>query len=140
MSRAICNANSRNIQMISKALLVSAAAVGLLLAQPQTASAGVDIDVGVGYPYSPAYPAQYDPDYQTYPSYHNGGYDEDDDYDRISCWQGRRIVRSAGFRNVQTLRCYGDIYRYRAWRRGQQWRVSVDSDTGRIIRARPIYY
>ena len=125
--------------MFSKLLLVSAAASGLLMAQPQKASAGVDVDVNIGtYPY---YPAQYDGGYQSYPSYHHDyDDDEDDDYDRISCWQGRRIVRSAGYRRVQTIKCYGEVYRYRAWRRGHQWRVSVDSDTGRIIRARPLDY
>lgn len=124
--------------MISKVLLVSAAAAGLLLAQPQKASAGVDVDVNLGG--SPYYPAQ---PYPSYPSYHHdGGYDEDEEYDRINCWQGRRIVRSAGYRNVQTQRCYGDIYRYSGWKRGHQWRVSVDADTGRIIRARVVrtYY
>jgi hypothetical protein len=125
--------------MLSKIALVSAAAGGLLLVQPQTASAGVDVDVNIGsYPY---YPVQYEGDYQSYPSYRHD-YDDDDDYDydRISCWEGRRIVRRAGFRGVHTIKCYGEVYRYRAWRRGHQWRVSVDSDTGRIIRARPVDY
>jgi len=126
--------------MFSKIALVSAAAGGLLMAQPQSANAGVDVNVNIGsYPY---YPVQYDGDYQGSPSYHRD-YDDDDDYDnddRISCWEGRRIVRRAGFYRVQTVKCYGEVYRYRAWRRGYQWRVSVDSDSGRIIRARPTEY
>ena len=134
--------------MISNVLLVSAAAAGLLLAQPQNASAGVDVDVSLGgslyYPAQPYYPAQYDyTGYPSYPSYHhNGNYDEDHDYDRINCWEGRRIVRGSGYRNVRTVRCYGDVYRYSGWKRGHQWRVSVDADTGRIIRARIVrtYY
>jgi hypothetical protein len=119
--------------MVSKGLLVSMAAGGLLLAQSQSANAGVDVDFG-----NPYYPAQYDSDY----GYPSNQYDDDydDDYDRISCWEGRRIVRRAGFRDVRSITCYGEIYRYRGWRRGHQWRIAVDSDTGRIIRARPIYY
>jgi hypothetical protein len=124
--------------MISNVLLVSAAAAGLFLAQPHDASAGVDVDVGIGtYPY---YPVQYDyPDAPSYPPYHyDDDEDEYDDYDRISCWEGRRIVRRAGYRNVRTMKCYGKIYRYQGWKRGHQWRVSVDSDTGHLIRARII--
>ena len=126
--------------MIFKALLVSAAVGGVLLAPPQIANAGVDVDLVVS-PYSSYYPVQYDPDYGS-PS-HRRDYDDDyddDDYERISCWEGRRIVRHAGYRGVKTIKCYGEVYRYRGWRRGHQWRVAVDADTGRIIRARPIDY
>jgi hypothetical protein len=107
--------------MVSKFLLVSAAAGGLMLAQPQTANAGMDVNIGIGGFYG-GHPSNY--------------YDHDYDYDRISCWQGRRIVRRAGFHGVQTLRCHGDVFRYSGWKRGQLWRVSVDSDSGRIVRAR----
>lgn len=125
--------------MTSKLLLVSAAASGLLIAQPQTASAGVDVDIDVAVQSKPSsyHPVQYYPD-QGYQSYRD--YDDDDDYDRVSCWEGRRILRYAGYRGVMTIRCYGHVYRYQAWKRGHQWRVSVDADTGRIIRARPIDY
>ena len=130
------------VLMFSKLLLVSVAAGGLLMVQPQKASAGVDVDVNIGgtYPYYPVQYGQYGGDYRSYPSYRYDYDDEDNDYDRISCWEGRRIVSRAGFRGVHTVKCYGDVYRYRAWRRGHQWRVSVDSDTGRIIRARPVEY
>ena len=126
--------------MFSKLLLVSAAASGLMMAQPQTASAGVKVDVDVAVTAYPSYrPVQYDPN-GGYQPYHDYDDDDDDDYDRISCWEGRRIVRHAGYRGVKTIKCYGEVYRYRAWRRGHQWRVSVDADTGRIIRARPVNY
>jgi hypothetical protein len=122
--------------MISKVLLVSAAASGLLLAQPQTASAGTTVEVNIGTnPYY--YPVQYNgyPDYSA-PSYHDDYGDEDDD--QITCSEGRRIVRRAGYRGVRTISCYGDIYRYSGVRGGFVWRVSVDSDTGDIVRARRI--
>lgn len=77
--------------------------------------------------------------------YHGGdypypGYDDDDDYDdeneQISCQEGRQVVRRSGFRRVQPLRCSGDTYRYRAFRRDKIWTVRVDSWSGRIISAR----
>jgi hypothetical protein len=125
--------------MISKLLLVSAAAGGLLLAQPQSANAGVNVDVNVGVS---AYRAQYYPDYPDSDYPRRRHYDDDYDYDRISCWEGRRIVRRAGYREVRTLRCYGNIYRYSGYRRGRLWRIAVESDTGHIVRARPVrpYY
>jgi hypothetical protein len=131
--------------MITKAVLVSAAATGLFLAQPQNANAGTNVDVDVS-----VHPVQYDGDYSGYPSYDYQSYpvrhhdydDEDDDYGRISCWEGRRILRRAGFYGARPIRCYGEIYRYSGWKRGHQWRISVDADTGRIVRARPFepYY
>jgi len=131
--------------MISKALLIGAASAGLFMAQPQTADAGTNVGVDVT-----VYPIQYDGDYSGYPSYDYPSYparhhdydDEDDDYGRISCWEGRRAVQRAGFYRARPIKCYGEIYRYRAWKHGHQWRVSVDADTGRIVRARPFdpYY
>jgi hypothetical protein len=128
---------SEEANMLSKILLVSAAASGLLLAQPQTASAGTTVDINIGsYPYY--YPVQYgSPDYSG-PSYPHDYGDEYDNEDQITCREGRRIVRRAGYYRVQTISCYGDIYRYTAVRRGFMWRVSVDSDTGDIVRARRI--
>ena len=130
--------------MITKAMLLTAAAGGLLLAQPQNANAGTSVDVDVNVhavQYDGDYSGSSSYDYPSYPSRHHD-YDDDDDYDRISCWEGRRIVRAAGFHGARPIQCHGEIYRYRAWKRGHQWRVSVDADTGRIVRARPFdpYY
>lgn len=81
------------------------------------------------------------------PHYHGGGstypYPSfDDDYyeRRISCWEGSREVRQAGFRNVRPLRCSGDNYRYNAIRRGHNWTVRVDAWSGRIVSIRPVRY
>ncbi len=81
------------------------------------------------------------------PQYHGGGgtypypdYDDDYDEERISCWEGRREVRQAGFRNVRPVRCSGDIYRYNAIRRGHSWTVRVDAWSGRIVSIRPVRY
>ncbi len=80
--------------------------------------------------------------------YHGGGsypypdYDDhDEDYDeRISCREGRREVRRAGFREVRPVRCSGSIYRYYGVRRGHNWTVRVDAWSGRIVSARPVRY
>lgn len=73
------------------------------------------------------------------------GYDDSDDYyddeeDQISCSDGGQVVRQSGFRRVQPVRCSGDIYRYRAIRRGQIWTVRVDSWSGQIVSARLARY
>ena len=73
-----------------------------------------------------------------YPGYHDDDDYYDDEDDQISCQEGRQVVRESGFRRVQPLRCSGDIYRYRAIRRGKIWTVRLDSWSGRIISARII--
>ena len=55
----------------------------------------------------------------------------------IGCGEGARIVSRRGFNRVSTIDCGGATYSYRGWRRGDPWRVRVDSDTGRIVSARP---
>ncbi len=73
-----------------------------------------------------------------YPGYHDDDDYYDDEDDQISCREGSQVVRESGFRRVQPLRCSGDIYRYRAFRRGKIWTVRVDSWSGRIVSARII--
>jgi hypothetical protein len=116
------------IQMIFKTVLASAA-LALLVAQAQTAQAGVNIDVDVGGS---------SPRHSYYPDY---GDDEDyEEYDQITCGEGRRIVRSAGYRSVVTIECEGATYRYQGFRRGVQWRITVDSEDGSIVRVRRARY
>jgi hypothetical protein len=122
---------------------LAAGGIALLAAffiQPGVGQAGADIDVSIG---AGGYPAQH---YPYNPVYHPGypDYDDDDDYDYdfISCGQGRRIVRSHGFRHVQVLRCGGDVYRYRAIRRHRPLIVRLSARSGRILSVRPVrgYY
>ena len=98
------------------------------------AHAGTSQGIAVGEPYP-----GYDP-YPGYPPYHQHDYDDEDEQDQISCWQGRQIVRHRGFRQVRPLRCEGSIYRYRAIRGERTWIVRVDSYSARIVSARPIRY
>lgn len=113
----------------------------LLAAAFATFTAGAALPSQAGYPEPhPVAAPQYHGGYP-YPGY--PGYDEDDDdyyYEKISCWEGRREVRRAGFRNVRALRCSGDTYRYNAIRRGHNWTVRVDAWSGRILSARPVRY
>jgi hypothetical protein len=58
--------------------------------------------------------------------------------DLISCSEGRRIVRRAGYDSVTSLRCSDGVYRYRRIRRGYSWRITVDAGSGFIVGARKI--
>lgn len=131
--------------MLKSTLVAAAAVAGLALAQPAPAKADVDVDVGIGigtpgyygpgYGYGSGYGyGQHWPQYGGYP----GGYYRP--HYGISCRAGREATRYAGFRNVRTLECSGPVYRYIGWKRGQEWRVSVDARSGRVVRVRPIYY
>jgi hypothetical protein len=107
------------------------AVLAALAFQPAGASADTTIGIGVGGgwyppPYEPRYPV-YDPD------------DEDDDeYDYISCREGRRIVRDFGFYRVVPTRCGGPVYRYEAVKRHRLWSVKVSARSGRVISAHAI--
>ena len=106
--------------MIGKYLAVAAFAAGAFLLPPLTAQAkdvDVDVNIGVGGGYgSPGYPV-FAPD-------------------RISCWQGVRRVRWAGFYNVKPLDCSGRLYTYRARRGPGVFLVTLNSFNGRIVRVR----
>jgi hypothetical protein len=57
---------------------------------------------------------------------------------RISCGEGRFIVRDRGFYRVRTVECRGRAYTYLGRRHGDTFRVLVNSRTGRIIDVDPI--
>jgi hypothetical protein len=44
----------------------------------------------------------------------NGGISQDDLEPRITCRQGRRLLREEGFRHVRAYDCVGSVYGYRA--------------------------
>ena len=62
--------------------------------------------------------------------------------DNISCWEGRREVRNAGFRDVRTIRCSeeSDTYRYIGRRGGRSFTIRVDAYSGDIVSIRPLRY
>jgi hypothetical protein len=62
--------------------------------------------------------------------------------ERISCWEGRREVRNAGFRDVRTIRCSdeSDTYRYIGRRGDRSFTIRVDAYSGDIVSVRPLRY
>jgi hypothetical protein len=139
--------------MITKSILAATAVAATLFAAAPAAEAHhkkIHVDFGInvgehgcysGY-YDPAceYPAPpprprhprpvYEPDY-------GHDYGDDGDYEdryTLSCGQGRQIVRRSGFRNVRTVECDGQNFKYTGYRRGASWIVMLDSRTGEIIR------
>lgn len=51
---------------------------------------------------------------------------------RLSCGEGRAIVRDRGFNRVRTLECQGRTFTYLGHRHGDTYRILVNSRTGRI--------
>ncbi len=103
--------------MIKRSLLAASAAITFaFLAQPDAAQASIGMT-----------------------SLRYLGYlGSDQDEHSISCSEGRRIVRRVGYGSVSSLRCFGDVYRYRGSRRGYAWQISVDASSGAIVETRRI--
>jgi hypothetical protein len=57
---------------------------------------------------------------------------------RVSCGEGRAIVRDHGFRRVRTMECRGRTFTYLGRRHGDTFKVLVSSRTGRIVDVDPI--
>jgi hypothetical protein len=51
---------------------------------------------------------------------------------RVSCGEGRAIVRYRGFNRVRTVECRGSTFTYLGRRHGDDFRIAVNSRTGRI--------
>lgn len=72
--------------------------------------------------------------FQVSPSYDNYGYDSG-----RRCSEIARSLRYSGFRQVRPIRCGGRNYIYTAFRNGESLRLTVSSNSGRILNIRPIY-
>jgi hypothetical protein len=59
-------------------------------------------------------------------------------FSRMSCGEGRAIINDSGFNRVRTIECEGRNYTYAARRKGDNFRVSVNSRTGQIVSVRPM--
>ena len=57
---------------------------------------------------------------------------------RVSCGEGRAIVRDRGFNRVRTVECRGRTYTYLGRRHGDTFKVLVSSRSGRIVDVDPI--
>jgi hypothetical protein len=126
--------------MITKSLIAAGAVIASLatFAPVQQAEAKVHIDVGVGlgvggfYPGYPGYGYGYGYGYApVVDPYYGGGYG-------ISCGKGRKIVKWAGFYNVNPMSCGGPVFIYEAWKAGNPYKVKVNMD-GDIIKVKPLY-
>ena len=51
---------------------------------------------------------------------------------RVSCGEGRAIVRDRGFNRVRTIECRGATFTYLGRRHGNDYKVFVNARTGRI--------
>jgi hypothetical protein len=146
--------------MIIKSLVTAAAiasavafgSAGAANADPHvTFGVGIDL-VGGGYDGWDGGPGFYDGGYG---GGYGGGYDGDAPWRhrrhgmrwdeeprfapyRISCADGRNIVARSGFRGVSAYSCSAPVYRYIAWKRGEQFRIAVNV-RGNIVAVNPIY-
>ena len=55
------------------------------------------------------------------------------DPSRVSCSEGRDIVRENGYGSVRTVECVGTTYTYLGRRSGGTYRITVNAQTGKII-------
>jgi hypothetical protein len=133
--------------MIMKSILAATAVVATLAAVAPAAEAHhkkhhVYLGIGIGE----EYPGYYDPPppppryrprprpVYVEPDDGYDGYGDDEESYRLSCSEGRRVVRNSGFRDVRAVECDGQNYKYTGYRRGDTWIVMIDSRTGEIIR------
>ena len=56
---------------------------------------------------------------------------------RISCGEGRAILRDRGFNRVRIIECSGRTYTYFGRRHGDSFRVLLNSRNGRIVGVNP---
>ena len=135
--------------MFKNTLLACAVALplGVIGGIPSATADDVDIYIGV-----PAHDYQVSPRYRHYKGYgrndaqryrrFHGGYGDYNNYDdedyadarprRVSCREARRLVRSHGFRHVETRECAGRNYTFSGFRNGHYMIIYVNSHTGRV--------
>jgi hypothetical protein len=115
--------------MLTKSALGATAFIAAMAASLpiQQATAGTEVVVGIGAGYGGGY------------GY--GDYDDDDyqfaGYGGVSCWKGKEIVRWQGFKNVIPYDCSAPVYKYKAWKHGEPYRVRVNWK-GYIVSVRPL--
>ena len=115
--------------MLTKSALVATALFAAATTLPvKSTSAETQLVIGVGF--GSGYGADYG----------YGGYEgdyEDAGYGGASCWKGKEIVRWHGFKNVIPYDCSAPVYKYKAWKHGQPYRVRVNWK-GYIVSVRPL--
>ena len=111
--------------MFAKSALAATAFFALTAAflPGQQATANTQVGVGIGFGYG-------------YGDYNNDDYDEIG-YGNVSCWKGKEIVRWQGFKNVVPYDCSGPVYKYKAWKHGEPYRVRVNW-RGYVVSIKPL--
>jgi hypothetical protein len=124
--------------------LIAVVAVASTLAVVAPAEAGVKVYLGGGFDNGYGYDGYsndgygydgyqtYEPDrfYEPRPYHQNRG---------ISCEDGARKVRYAGFRKVRVLDCDSRRYTYKARRHGEVFVVTVSRRRGQIVSVEQVY-
>ncbi len=131
-----------------KSLITAAAVAGTVLtfsAPEASAKTDWDIHIGLGT-FLPIYeePAYgyryYEPEVRVYgrPRYvERRQYEHRYVDDGMSCRTGKRVVRSAGFNEVDAYDCSAPTYGYTAWKHGDMFKVRVNYQ-GDIVSVRQI--
>ena len=125
--------------MINKSLIAIAAVattlVAMVPAQQAQAGSNVDfnIDIGFGGGGYGGHGGYGDGGY--YPVY-DDGYEEE--YSGISCNKGRKVVKWAGFHQVQAYDCSAPVYGYKAKKNGHVYKVKVNFH-GNIISVKKVW-
>ena len=56
----------------------------------------------------------------------------------ITCWEGERLLRNRGLRDIVRVDCRGRYFIYRAWRGGSRFEIGIRSRDGRVSSVRRI--
>ena len=126
-------------KMFKKILMAAGLAAAFSLS-PQPAEAKVNVYIGIGEPGGYCY-YNYDPfrcgGYGYYP---RPGYFVPHPVfrDHLSCRQATWRLRNLGYRNIIATDCKGKTYTFIARKRGGEFRIKLNSYSGRITSVRPI--
>jgi len=140
--------------MFAKSLLAAAAVASTVaLGTASSAKADPHISIGLGFGFGGYVPGYYDSGFGEPDPYWGGPHWDgpfhrhhfhDHGWDRpvvsygLSCGAAGNVLRAAGFHGVQAVDCARPVYGYEAWKRGELFRVSVNT-AGRIVEVSPIY-
>ncbi len=67
-------------------------------------------------------------------NWHGPGFYDGQWRDKLTCTEGRRLLRQRGYSNVQALECQGRYYLYRAASRKGQVIIELNARTGKVRR------
>ncbi len=114
--------------MLTKSLITAAvlSIAALLPATEAQAKSNINLSIGLGV--GGYYGPGYDPYYGAGVAVDFGG---------VSCSQARKIVKSEGFYNVNSIDCSAPTYNFTAWHAGDKYKVRVNS-YGEITRIKPM--